>query len=90
MNFSNPNYRRWFIQGTIGILLLGSGLSMVVESGFYKQAQPTTWKWVLAGTLSLVVFMSGLILMVDSIRYRIAFEKDKKDKLLLSKSLPKE
>lgn len=66
----NTNKRRWFIQGTIGILLVGAGVSMLIETGFYKHTDPGTMRWILAGTLSLIVFMSGLILMIDSIRYR--------------------
>ncbi len=77
MNFSNPNYRRWFIQGTIGILLFGSGICMLVEAGFYKHTGPANWKWVVAGTFSLIVLMGGVILMVDSIRYRIAYDQEK-------------
>jgi hypothetical protein len=77
MNFSNANYRRWSIQGTIGILLFGSGICMLMEAGFYKHTEPAMWKWVMVGTFSLIVLMSGLILMVDSIRYRMAYDQEK-------------
>ncbi len=66
----NKNKKRWFLQGTIGILFAGAGVSMLIEAGFYKHSDPGMIQWVLAGTLSLVVFMAGLILMIDSIRYR--------------------
>lgn len=62
--------KRWFIQGTIGILLTGSGLCMVVESAFYKHISPDSYFWIFAGTGSLIIFMAGLILMIDSIRYK--------------------
>lgn len=64
------NKKRWFIQGTLGIILAGAGASMLIEAGFYKHSDPGLWKWVAAGTLSLIVFMAGLVLMIDSIRYR--------------------
>lgn len=66
----NKNRRRWFLQGTIGILLTGAGVSMLIEAGFYKHSDPGLIQWVLAGTLSLIVFMAGLVLMIDSIRHR--------------------
>lgn len=66
----HQNTKRWFIQGTLGILLTGAGLCLVVESAFYKHSDPESIFWVLAGTGSLIVFMAGLILMIDSIRYK--------------------
>lgn len=78
MNFKNLNYRRWFIQGTIGILLLGSGLCMFSEAAFYKHSHPPFWNWVFVGTGSLIVLMSGLVLMVDSVRFRIKYDLENK------------
>ena len=69
-NFSDPGFRRWFIQGTVGILLTGSGLCCLIECGFMKYNGAGTWHWILYGTLSLILFMSGFILSIDSIRYR--------------------
>ena len=66
----NQNKKHWFLQGTIGILLTGAGVSMLIEVGFYKHSDPGMILWVLAGTISLIVFMAGLVLMIDSIRYR--------------------
>ncbi len=80
MDFSNKIYRRWFTQGTIGILMTGAGISMVIKAGFYKHTHPDNWKWIAAGTVSLIVLMSGLVLFVDSIRYRIRYEDEVRDK----------
>ena len=77
MNFSNRNFFRWFIQGTVGILLTGAGISMVVEAGLYKHTHPPLLIWMGAGTLSLIVLMAGLILMIDSLRYRIRYDEEK-------------
>lgn len=79
MNFKNTNYRRWFLQGTVGILLLGSGLCMLLEAAFYKHTDPPLMNWVLAGTGSLIVFMSGLVMMVDSLRFRIKYDTENKE-----------
>ena len=80
MSMTNKNFRRWVIQGTIGILFTGAGISMVVEAGFYKHSNPPTLYWVLAGTGALIVLMTGLVLFVDSVRYRIAWDLDKRQK----------
>ncbi len=69
--FQNPDYRRWFIQGTLGILLFGSGLCLFAEASLFKQSEPPFWQWFGFGTFSLFVLMAGLILMIDSVRYRI-------------------
>jgi uncharacterized membrane protein HdeD (DUF308 family) len=54
----------WF--GGIGTALLGFGLSALVESGFLKHSDASTWQWVLAGTLSLVVTMVGVNFLFES------------------------
>lgn len=70
--------RRWFIQGTLGIVLVGFGLCLFSEASFFKQTNPPVWEWVAFGTGSLTVLMAGLILMVDSVRYRIMAEEEEK------------
>lgn len=68
--FSDAKYRRWFFQGTLGILLTGGGLCGLIECGFLKHGGAETLTWVALGTLSLVVYMTGFILSIDSIRFR--------------------
>ena len=53
---------------------------MVIEAGFYKHTNPPTLYLVLSGTGALIVLMTGLELFVDSVRYRIAWDLDKKQK----------
>ena len=77
--FDHPSYRRWFIQGTIGILLFGFGLCLFSEASFFRRTDPPAWQWVGFGTLSLVVVMAGLILIVDSVRFRIRYENDREN-----------
>lgn len=54
----------WF--GGIGTALLGFGLSALVESGFLKHGEATTWQWVLAGTVSLIIIMTGVNFLFES------------------------
>lgn len=80
LNFKNKNFKRWFWQSVIGLLVLQSGLCMVVESAILKHAVDTeNWQWILAGTISLAVFYAGISLTVDGIRYRIKWQKEKKN-----------
>ena len=74
MKFRNRHHRRWFLQGTLGILIFGTGLCLFSEASVFRQTDPPLWQWVGSGTGSLVVLMAGLILMIDSLRYRILSE----------------
>jgi hypothetical protein len=58
---------KWLLQSTVGLLLIGAGLSMAIDAGFEKFAGNP---WVLYGTLALVVFNSGICITIDAgIRY---------------------
>lgn len=73
----NNHYRRWFAQGSMGVLLTGAGACMMIEAGFYKHSDPGIWQWIAAGTASLIVLIAGLTLFVDSIRYRMYYEMER-------------
>ncbi|MEO1516105.1 MAG: hypothetical protein AAFV95_13865 [Bacteroidota bacterium] len=75
--FSNKHYKRWFLQGASGVVLLGMGLCMLLESAFFKHSHPPAWQWIGAGTLSLCVVMAGLMLVIDSVKHRIYYEQSK-------------
>lgn len=54
---------KWLLQSTLGLLLIGAGLSMTIDAGFEKY---TNHPWVLYGTLALVVFNSGICILIDA------------------------
>ncbi len=57
------NKQKWFLQATIGLLLIGTGLSMCIDAGFEKfQGNP----WILYGTISLAIFNAGLCVLIDA------------------------
>ena len=79
-NFKNKNFKRWFWQSVIGLLVLQSGLCLVIESAFIKHSQEAeNWQWIVAGTISLAVFYAGVSLTVDGIRYRIKWQEEKNE-----------
>ena len=79
--FKNSFFRRWFIQGTLGVLLTGAGICMVIEAGFFKQTNPPLWEWVAVGTGALIVFIGGLCLYVESLKYRLFYELETKEEV---------
>jgi hypothetical protein len=54
---------RWLLQSTLGLILIGTGLSMAIDAGFEKFSGNA---WVLYGTAALVVFNSGVCVTIDA------------------------
>ena len=67
---------RYWVSGGIGSLLLGSGLSAIVECGFIKHSDAPDWQWIVGGTVSLIIFMSGINLLFDSFYNKLKLEKE--------------
>lgn len=65
-----PSKRRWLLQATLGLLLLGAGLSMTIDSAFVRESGKSLGEWFPYATGALIVFMSGLSVFVDAVRHR--------------------
>lgn len=52
--------------GGCGAVLLGTGVSCAIESGFLKHNSTLWWQWTLAGTGSLVLLISGIVLLIKA------------------------
>ena len=72
-------YQRWLLRAPVGLVLVGLGLSLAIEAGFYKHSGAVTWQWVGYGTLALVVFNSGLCIFGDSILQRMRYENARRE-----------
>ncbi len=59
--------KRWLLQATAGLVLIGAGLSMAIDAGMQKQNGQA---WIAYGTMALVIFNSGICLAIDAARYR--------------------
>jgi len=68
--------KRYWMSGGIGSLLLGSGISALIECGFLKHSDAPDWQWIAGGTLALIVFMSGVNLLFDSFYHKLKLEKE--------------
>lgn len=71
--------RAWFIQGTAGILLFGTGLSIAIECSSFKHSDAPWFTWVLGGTLGIGLAVSGIIFMIRSGILQREIEKEKKE-----------
>ena len=55
---------KWWINGTVGALLLGSGLSIALECSHIKNDGGDFWLWVLGGTFGIGLVLSGVVLLI--------------------------
>lgn len=59
-------HRKWLFMGGLGALLLGTGISCAIESGFLKHNGAPVCQWALAGTASLAVLISGVVVLIKT------------------------
>ena len=55
---------KWWLNGFIGALLFGSGLSLAIESGYWKHSSEPWYFWVLGGTAGIGIALSGVVLLI--------------------------
>ncbi|WP_031425508.1 hypothetical protein [Flavimarina sp. Hel_I_48] len=55
---------KWLLNGGLGAVLFGSGLSLAIESGFWKHSSEPWYFWVLGGTAGIGLTLSGVILLI--------------------------
>ncbi len=63
--------KTWIWQVPIGLILLGTGLSMAIDAGSQK-ANGQPWFWY--GTFALVLFNAGLCVFGDAVVKRVKYE----------------
>jgi hypothetical protein len=73
----NMNYKSLILPG-VSLALVGMGVSIAIEAGFWKWNGKSAWEWILLGTLGLAVLNSGLSLFGEAVRRSIT-EKGKSD-----------
>lgn len=55
---------KWWFNGTLGTILFGSGLSLTMESGFWKHDGSRWFYWAIGGTAGLGLALSGPVLLI--------------------------
>ncbi|MCZ4409627.1 hypothetical protein O3Q51_12465 [Cryomorphaceae bacterium 1068] len=74
---ASKHSKRWLTFAPIGLILIGSGLSMAIDAGFYRMNGAATIKWVLYGTCALIVFNAGLSFFGQAIIEKIKHDQSK-------------
>ncbi|MGC1515055.1 MAG: hypothetical protein WA810_05715 [Maribacter sp.] len=62
----NKLKRNWLLLGGFGTLLVGTGISLAIESGFLKHEGAVWWQWASAGTGALSLVIVGIILLIKA------------------------
>jgi hypothetical protein len=65
------------IRAPIGLILIGTGLSMAIDAGVSKFDGAEMWVWIAYGTASLVVFNAGISIFGDAVRYKVLMDLKK-------------
>ncbi len=63
--------RKWLFYSVSGLILIGAGLSLAIDAGFYRFEQPDNLFWIAYGTLALIIFNSGICLFGQGIVYKV-------------------
>lgn len=74
---------KWFLSATIGMMLVGYGLSVLSEAGNLKHSKEPFMRWFLLGTYSLIMVNSGLALFGQAIIFKMKIENRKLIKNIL-------
>jgi hypothetical protein len=65
---------KWLTLAPTGLVLLGSGVSLIGEALHLKIAQAGFWEWFGWGTLALVVFNAGVVVFGEAVKCRVMHE----------------
>jgi len=72
----NKNHKkRWIIFSPLGLVLIGAGLSMAIDAGFYRMSGAETIDWILYGTAALIVLNSGLSFFGQAIIEKVRHDR---------------
>lgn len=67
--------KRWLKHGSFGCLLIGAGLSILLDAAADRIAGMAWWGWVAQGTFALVMVMSGLGFFGSAVRYLVHMDR---------------
>jgi len=60
----------------LSLALVGMGVSIAIEAGFWKWEGKSNWQWILLGTIGLCIMNSGLSLFGEVIKKTILEKRD--------------
>lgn len=69
------NFReKWWTHGTLGCLLIGSGMSITLDAASRKMAEVSWEIWFAEGSAGYVVLISGLAFFGSAVRYMVLMD----------------
>lgn len=67
-------YNTWLWESVAGLLLVGTGLSVIGHAVTLKVSRQAVAKWVVWGTIGLIAVGAGLSLFGDAVKQRTLYE----------------
>ena len=67
--------KKWFRHGTIGTLMLGSGISVLFDAAYQRLSESVQEIWIAEGTFGFILFMAGMAFYGSAIRYMIHMDR---------------
>lgn len=71
----DEHYRKWNLMAPIGLLLIGTGLSVIGDAMISKSKDQG---WFIKGTIGLILFNAGLAFFGESVKARTFYEQELK------------
>ncbi|MFN8531199.1 MAG: hypothetical protein U0670_21560 [Anaerolineae bacterium] len=70
----DQHYQKWSELAPRGLLLIGTGVSIIGQATILKSRRKSAFVWVVLGTLGLIVFNAGISVFGESIKHRTLYE----------------
>jgi len=71
--------RKWLICSVSGILIMGTGLSVLGEAAIAKAFEKGFMSWFLPGTAGLILIFAGLSVFGQGVVYKSILDQKKND-----------
>jgi len=66
---------KWWAHGSLGCLLVGSGMSIILDAASRKIAEDSWEIWFTEGTAGYIVLMSGLAFFGSAVRFMVHMDR---------------
>lgn len=70
----DQHYQKWSELAPRGLLLIGTGVSIIGQAAILKGKRKPTLVWIILGTFGLIVLNAGVSVFGESIKHRTLYE----------------
>lgn len=71
--------KKWFRLGTLSMLIIGFGISLIGEAIILKTNEAAWFEWTALGTFALIVFNAGICVFGESVACKVHYERKKEE-----------